>query len=187
VKNLLFRLLALGDVDRHTHEEVRPLDPVLLKAASGGEPATCSIGERDALFNAGCLSQRLGLLHTGEPPRDPRDLTGNDGHPGEDVAFLTHQEVNGGRIDGDDGADLCADEFTAQAVGHCMDMAGTAEPGIIQVLGVQLHIEPLACSKCRTDSLIGPIVSRVRLALAVENQDPFGLLGLGGNQWLRQR
>ena len=73
MKNLLFRLLALGGIDSHTHEAVRPLDRVLLKAASGGEPATCSIGERDAIFTAGFLSQLLGLLHTGEHPRDPQD------------------------------------------------------------------------------------------------------------------
>ena len=65
-------------------------------------------------------------------------------------------------------------------------MGWAAEPGYIQVLSIQLDIEELVRPKGRSDALVGQFVGRMRLILAVEDQDCFRLFGLRRVQWLHQ-
>lgn len=90
--------------------------------------------------------------------------------------LLCQQELQGSRIDGNDGIDLGAGVFAAQVIGLYRSVAWTAESAYIQVFGVELHLEEHIRPEGRTDPLVCEIMPRVPLFFAVKDEDALRFL-----------
>jgi hypothetical protein len=108
------------------------------------------------------------------------DLAGDERYPLKELMIVGKKKLDGLWVDRDDSIDFISGVFAAQVVGHGMSMAGTVEPGHIQILWVQFYFEQHIRPKGITDSLVGQLMGRMPLIQTIQNKDPLQFLWRGG-------
>ncbi len=77
--------------------------------------------------------------------------------------------------------------LAVQEISHGASMGGIAEPGHIQVLGVELYIKALVGPEARPDSLLDHLLPWDVSILAAKDQNPFRLSWLSSREWLKDQ